>query len=1646
MYKIIVRMDRRRLITCSIAALALFLLFPAGTAAREIPLPDEEDATALFDAELEDAEVDFFIQGNWTANLSGGFGVTWGDTVQGVQPAVVPDFTDGFLFNQTPQLTLSLWYRNRYFFETAITKEQTLETFLFGYYGEEGEFLQEARIGNTDIGYGEAGTFSIPAASRDSLGAYALMSTESTTHQAAVRYDPAQSEEVSYRGSNLIEEERLEVRDFVRGRFFVLPDDNVENLEVYLQDDSGIYDDGAGRSYRRLDSSEMVVSSTEGLVFLKEPAGGDVAVHYTKGGLPVGADTLGTNALCGIGSSTGPLDLDQQISFAWTATEADYFNFLGITDFTDWQRQLSGKSNPSLLLYSPGQWSPFEIQGVYGSGGLGTVEPEGLSALLTDRNGSEGPVLPIVQFQDPEALRISPEGFGLREHEARYPLLTYQAEFSDAQYIYGPDAAGSTEAIDRELLLEKLSPVSSYNIGSNALEGSVEVLRNGVPTGNFTFNPDTGEINFFIPPASGERIDIRYRSQTSKAVGGDIYAVTANTFQFSEKWSADLNAGLRWNADPNAFITEQGEADGSILTSGRISYSSENFSFSLEGGVDVSSPNTTGRLRLFGMDDTAFPVSLNVENLYPGAPLVDGVDYTSIGSLPGSLPHSSRGALYYRDYFDYSFAQGYQLRHYSWDPPDDQIYTYDQAGGDNRIGPYLVATGSETEGNAMVLEYELTADQWVAGTIPIASGGGAVDLSHTRAITMLIKSLGRSGSTPDGDIDIHVILGRLCEDLDDDDTLDEESSPYDQGFTFNINGATAPVSPALTWAPQDSLVNTEDLDGNGVLDGAAAALPEPFIDADAADGLSPGGWTRLTIPLDSSSREKLQAVTGIEIVLEESAGTTASGRILVADIDLQGTPFTGTATGSAVVDFYTRALDPGGSDYSELYSYSDAELLNGDSVFDTKVLKIDWDAADTITATGFLTPADIGNYESLSFFMKTDINSGDTLTLRMENSVGEGMAVQFEPPASTGWSKYTWHLDETDDSKRITRNGSSITSTLIGSQDRKAVGVSKITLEIVTGAAGSIEIDEIFLHDPILGVGAGGVTDIRYTKPGSLLSIGDTSIVSDIDFQQTVYGRQDEYGGGLTPAPAGNLAFTNQLAFSLTKARLTFDYNGRWDGTDYLPSGGYTAALPLFENLILINDDYHENSSYTETEFTRDLSVRLEKTGTVSWTLTGSLDWDGNDLFRSWGSQAEFEPKNTAPQPNRTFQVSMQNTFITENDQIEAAGEDLWQRYGQATTLLYPDYTKGKVYRSTENAIDFQFKLERFTLGISPAVTTTSHPDETPFSLTTGNSLDLSLSLQLRDQEKSRGTFTFSYGRSGSFRDDYSEDSGFPTDLGESLSRTQVFPMVWTSPPFRELWSPAARDIFSDYTRGAISAAYANSAALSYTRQPGSSLSDLILPKSFSASMQRALHRGLDSVTDAVSIEGEYRTTALNLFGSLGRYPLISWYRTDEISHSLTYEGAIPLTAGSDETHTITAGQLLQLNLDQTSTVGMQNDWSGSFYPDEPGEDYDFESLLFWERKKPVQWELPMQEELKAEKQFLVHREETALHMEFQDSGYRKGRWTGGHTSELLLPETGFARAFARIGYEQTLTKAGIGTLRQYILAFEFGVELELRF
>lgn len=1690
-------------VTLFFPLLVLWLCLTGAAAYGEIPLPEEEAPTALFSAELYDAEVDFFIEGSWTASIQSGAGIRWGDGISGIQPAMVSDFADGFRFEQVPQLTLSLWYMDRYFFETSITEEQQLETFLFGYFGEEGEFLQEARFGNTDIGYGDYGLFSIPEASRHSLGGYGRFESNSTEHHLAARYDPAQLEELHYRGSRLIEEQRIPPESFIRGRFFILPDKEVESLKVYVRDDQkGSLTDTAGRNYRRLKDEEMVYSAAEGVLYLTSPADSEVLVYYEKNGLTVGEPSLGTGALCGIENNHLSLDAPS-IDFSWDAggdEYDDYFSFAGIDDFSDWGRTISGNGGqPSLLLYSPGTWNPFELMSVYATEAPVEAESGDTLMWLSNVQTPGGNKLTIEQFQDTHTARIAVTGASIRSFRARYPLLYYTDLYSTAQssweqspwaeFIYSPTSIVETgispPPVDKELRLEQLSPAGSYNLGTNVLEGSITVQRNGVPEQRFSFNPDTGELSFFIPPGRTERVDIKFRTASARSVGGDIFAATVNSFTFNEHWSANFNAGLRWNADPNAYIVEPGESEGSILAAGRLTYQSDNVRFELESGLNVRSPNTTGRLRLFGMDDSAFPVQIHPELMYPGAPVTTGTTGAyetlpeGLGESPGGegLPHSSRGALFYSDYYNYSFAGGYELKHYSWDPPDDQKYPYAdpdvQSGRENRTGPYIAGTGNETEGNAMVLEYSLEIDEWVGGTIPIADRGGARDLSHVRAITLLVKHIGRNTPSPTGQIDMHLLIGRLNEDLDADSSLDEEDSPLDKGFDFNISYNShdfiLPVAPPLIWSPSESRVNSEDLDGNDVLEGSRGSLSEPVVKSIApASGTtaddSSTSWRRITIPLTPEDRERLKAGTGIEFIVKALEGTSAEGRaegrLLIADIDLQGSPFTGSTAEGTGFSVFTRALDPGAGSYDSLMDRSEAKLLNEKSVFNTKVLRLQWegptaaDSEDQWTVTAYHTPLSLDEYGSLSFFLRTPSGPPperppERLILSLHNPQNEGMAVAFKPPENSEedskWRRYTWDLHTSDNERRITVDGNPIPGggELVGSSrgidhNSSASGVNTLTLSGDIREAGACEIDEIYLHDPRLDIGAGGRSALEYRHQGALISIAEVPLLHKIHFRQTVYGRQEGYQGGLSPAPASRLAFTNELGFHFLQSTIDLHYNGQWDELNYLPAGGYGISIPLGGKLLQINDSYREqhiNTADTDSavDISRTAGVSAESPQQSGADFTSSLLWENAVLDRRWDFSARF-------QEYEGFRLSLNSGYQSRNSDISPDEESLGARYVRFTELILPSHTSGPRFRKTDHELRISAQKSGLSAHLSHSLGTATSPQHSPFSLIIQGGWNMQLKAVVGELSGRTISITHRYKRSGDFEQAYGEKKDFSDDLATLPDRLGASPLIWTHIPYLELWDHTLETEFEDKTLNQIESTYSGRSELSIDRTPGSMLYDLFAPTRFSFGIERNLKRELESIHDRYLIDGLYRATALNLFGRLGRYPLFKGYRTEEVSHSLLYSGSF---GGEEESHQFTLSQFLELNLSQHNVIGIDNSWKESI-----GEEKrTISSRLYRKKKNPFTPTLPFEDKLKLEgENHIEHTDELEYSFSIDGGTVFTHRITAGHTSLLTLGERGTLSGFSRVGYICLKNTDVEEETVQHNLAVEIGMELTLSF
>ena len=120
-------------------------------------------------------------------------------------------------------------------------------------------------------------------------------------------------------------------------------------------------------------------------------------------------------------------------------------------------------------------------------------------------------------------------------------------------------------------------------------------------------------------------------------------------------------------------------------------------------GASYSVPDTTGVLRLNGMNGSATIVSMSPRNMFPAAPPADDPDPTDGITIDAT----TRGALYHKDYTAAGFLGQREYQSYLWqDLPDSQDFDYAPGG---RIGPYAAVSNDvgsgDYAGNVMVMEY-----------------------------------------------------------------------------------------------------------------------------------------------------------------------------------------------------------------------------------------------------------------------------------------------------------------------------------------------------------------------------------------------------------------------------------------------------------------------------------------------------------------------------------------------------------------------------------------------------------------------------------------------------------------------------------------------------------------------------------------------------------------------------------------------------------------------------------------------------------------------------------------------------------------------------------------------------------------------------
>jgi len=1613
----------------------------AGSATLGSPvLPVPEAPTTIFSTKLGSAEVDLNLQGSWDAAVSFGTGLLFAPNLSG--PHLLdsfPAFSQGFVFTQTPDITIELDLLKRFFLSASIIGSFANNYIQAGYRGGPGEALQSVIIGTQGITIPASALMQIPGQPQGSLGIMSKFVSLGSTNDAVIRWDATLPKTKTFIGRNELVEQETGLDGYIRGMYFYLPDTGIDTgtLQVFIEDPNGTMVATDGRRYRVATSNDVVTDSVNGLVSLKNPVKGRVVAYYTKGMKAVGDPTNLTAQFVDL-VTTPPIrrNTASPATFNWTVTD----NYVLPKAATMAIRQVTIPgvgSGPGLLLWEPGDNSPFEIESSYA---FSSHPPSDVSLINIKVNPkaasspvSLGPLsqLGLVAQPDPPNTR-----FNVLVNAAAYRNFANFYPFPDPTgLIYGPTHDAVSGSLDYDLLVQMMTPVSTFVLEANIEPGSVQVNVNGMQETRFEVEPVSGTLTPHFDILPTDRIDVTYRAAQNGVSGGDILAAWRSEIPLSDTTNLSVAAGVRWNANPWTFSQQPYSKSGTVIATVGVDGKTEHVEYSAQAGVSYTNPDTTGILRLFGMEGDGTQVDLSEDNWYPAsAPDASGTEI-------GSLLQSNRDVLFYRDYRQYGALGATSLQTIETNPPPSQM-AYQNG---NRMGPYNVQ-GSDGNLSAvsLVFEYSLTASgDWVGAQVPI-SAGSTVDLSSARAISIRLRN-GLGPLARSGNVYIYLQLGSTSEDLDGSGVLKAENTAADTGFSFVQGNPLIPVTLKVGAGPQltgNGKLDSEDTDGNQILDledpnrvvTTSVTTGVPATTFPIPDSQLGTAWQSFTYSLTDSDRQKLLGARSVRLVIVAN-GAGAQGTILVDQITIEGTPFypvTNPATDKSKVQVQevtevAAQAQPSGGDFATRFPSTYSKFHPNNET--NQVLETVWSTqagtfANPFTVQGFVSQGTGGiQYQTVVSYIRAD-TSGLSYTFSMLDSSGKGIVWSVSPADNT------WHeVKVSRKNNTVTVDGTTVSTPTrfdsnYGSLAQLQVSVSGAPLT-AAGQGGHLYLDEIYLTDPQGSFGAAFVGSVAAKFPGVILAVGKTPVLSDVALRQDVAA----YSGGFaalygTPYAAEDLLSRSHLDASLLSVRTSLDLALRDQGGSLSASGGHSVTVPA--GPISVTDAY---SLSTAGGFTREdqLSLAVGSLANLSLDAAANASPDETDttglLSQTWQGGLTLTP--FAP-----FSISSSLALAQALSGYTLEPDWYGARWAHEASLILPWKLGGQMDSSDvtrSEKLDFKAGIPAAPFGFTLDASTSaggSNYTTAGYSQVSALSYGLALLLKLGPGD-SADSVGLSYRRSASITTAPGPGPRFQQETGELASVLSQQAYLFQGIPFAE--------IFSDNTGAALPAwqsanasqgSYSPVVTLSMQRAYGSHLTDLLIPSTVDLALGQELDKNSDQVQATTYVRPKISTHAINLFGQLGSMPRLPMVQTDE--YSLSLSGSVDRTTPAlypqygpgpllsqvslQAYASLTAENQGQLTLvetlrrDQTTSVVVSN---------------DAQALLEWRVNPAAGVPLPLLPADIGATGHFEHRESAEVTVGYQDSGaFHPFTLLLGHATSIVYPGHGSIKASLDLGMD----------------------------
>lgn len=1580
-----------------VVVLLLAFRFPAlaqETSALPPGLPDENAAETLLELELGDADVSFLGLGTWTTGVAPA--VAWAfardadDSLTADSGILFPGLEPIPYFN-TANLTLSLWILNRYFFETTIPDDLREASILFGYNGLPGEPVQSVLVGNTAIGIGSYPYLGIGdgegSIGEDAPGASALFATPSSEHELVVRFAPTAEESLTYAAGGVVEERLIAAIDYERDRHFVLPDAGIDFLEVFVEEADASLAGSDGRAYRRLDlAREAAVSLADGTLSLRFTPTTRVAIYYEKAGVSIGDATLGDASYFGLldGAPDSATILD--FSYAELDPGGTYRNLVDAAGSlpaaitradAGFTTTISG--NEAFVLVEPGRYSPFESASRY------ALQPSE-RVIIRDSTGTELDTTLIVRELDDGTVQIADPASDLRSFANRYPFASSLLD-EPTSAIYGPAPAADPSA--PQIADLSIRPSDSIVLPAGHLPGSVRVIRNGAVERSFRVL-DSGELEFTRPLVVTDVVTVRYRT-TDTAESAGLVVASGNRLRLAPGVEAHVAIGAQARPLGSSFSTVAGEFPGSVTLSAGVSLSSEawdqrgpgSLDLQLNGAVTVATSDTSGALRVAGMNEGGTTLPVTEAGLFPSARPVVDPDGTGTGFDPDTdLGYDTRGTLTFTDFSTTTAFGERDLLAYN----DSGVELPYEDGG--RSGPYPARSFDEAySGIVAAFDYTLdTAENWVAGTVRLPR---TTDLSGLRELVIPYRVRSATGS-----VQLVLQIGATAEDLDGDLVLDEGTSGipfFDQVRSITLN---AGVQPDL------GSIASEDANGNGVLD---AEIPERVFSAPFStpiDDATADIWREERITLTAEEASALTGTRSFRIIVLRDGIGARSGSVLVGSVTGAGADFAESVPTPTSARIRNRAeSEITGQTLEEAFS-QEAGQLSTDTE-EQSVLVAEWSGLATgeiVLSRGTAVPA--SDYEHLRVYHRAD--EGSTLGATLRLTALSGSTIVSETSSVVG--SYAWDVLELD----LPETNSQL--------------ITEIELGISGTGDGTLLLDELSFWDPRTTLGA--IADLTVDMESDrTLTVGGRTIVDQIGMSQSLLVQTESFPGSVSSASAG-LETTTEGRARVTGISSSASLTTRvTDGITGLLMLHRLSGSPEFVPVSL-RSSFQSGFGVLETGTAHAIALGLSVPvlGVSSADGGWSAIEDGGNLRREWS--ADVRNASPAEQSMRTLSLSLLLQELRLAQPLEGSYPKRWA--GSLGRLLADGAPET---RTTAYRLDGSVRGDR--LGADAELGLRTNTDAGTNARKTDLVALLAVPLSLR-----QGEVTLSLERSLSLTTSGSPAETVVRDTSEAGSVLESFPFFFSEVPLWELFDPGYADRLPSSSEGASAANYEPAAELLVSRPVISSPLSLLVPTSGSVRLARPLERLEDSAFTSYLVDTTLSYIAPNTLGRLSERALFAFYDTDELVSTvrLLSTGG----DGADWTHAVELNSRLRLLWTTGRILSFQLAGSAEL---PGGEPLDALSRLSysWDSPADTAAAFPLPRTLRDRERTLSH--ESSLELEAFASGTRSVYARIEHRSTLDITELGSVALYGGLGLGDVRTSLS----RSVLVGLRAGIEGRLR-